>query len=109
MSEGALEIVTFKTKPGVALNELLKANEGFNQLLDSLAGFQYRSLTYDKQQDEFVDVVYWQSMEHAHQAAENAMQAPAAQTMMALIDMASTKMRHADILSVVNSCETETA
>ena len=100
MSE-TLEKVSFRTKPGVAEADLLKASETLNGWVARQKGFQYRTLV--KTDDgAYVDLVYWATEADARAAQDAFMGAPQAQPLMELIDDSSVKMAH--LRQIQSSC-----
>ena len=97
--KNALEIVTFKIKGGVKLPDFLKASaeleEGFAR---KQAGFLSRIFAKGESND-WVDVIRWQTMADAEAASKAAMQSPICAPMFGMIDEASVKMMHFEILS----------
>ena len=97
--KNALEIVTFKIKDGVNLPDFLTASaeleEGFAKKQEG-----YLSRIFARGEDnEWVDVIRWRTMADAEAAAKAAMQSPACAPMFGMIDEASVKMMHFEILS----------
>jgi hypothetical protein len=97
--KNALEIVTFKIKDGVNLPDFLTASaeleEGFARKQEG-----FISRIFAKGEDnEWVDVIRWRTMADAEAAAKAAMQSPACAPMFGMIDEASVKMMHFEILS----------
>ena len=71
-----------------------------NQFIKQQPGFYYRSLI--KESDEqFLDIVYWESEEKAKAAGEKFMAQPWAEQMMSLIDVTSINMRHVQSMSEI--------
>ena len=97
--KNALEIVIFKVNAGADVSEFLKMSadmeEGFAR---KQKGFLSR--TYARNgDDEWVDVIRWETMADAEAASKAAMQSPVCAPMFGMIDEASVKMMHFDILS----------
>ncbi len=95
--KNALEIVTFRTKDGIAVADVLKASAEMEQhFITKQKGFIKRTIGKGDG-NEWVDVVYWETMNDATKAGEAAMQSPACAPMFGMIDEASTKMSHSEI------------
>ncbi len=102
-----LELVTFKTKKNVSKEQVLEMNEQVMEQVKNFSGFIYRSVCYQAGSDTWLDVVYWQDESAAKLAQEQFMQSKVCQQLMAIVDVESTAMQHADIL--LSSCtESET-
>ena len=97
--KNALEIVTFKIKDGVKVPDFLRASaeleEGFAKKQE---GFLSRTFAR-RENNEWVDVIRWQTMADAEAASKAAMQSPACASMFGMIDEPSVKMMHFEILS----------
>ena len=97
--KNALEIASFKLKDGIAVEDFLKSStemeEGFAEKQN---GFIKRTLA-QSESGEWVDVVYWETMDDATKAMESAMKSPTCAPMFGMIDDASIKMSHFEILS----------
>ncbi len=102
-----LELVSFKTKPGITQEQVIELNKEVMTTVEKFDGFLYRSLAYQEQNQTWLDVVYWQDAASAKAAQEKFMQSKSCQQLMAVVDIESTHMQHADIL--LSSCtESET-
>ena len=102
-----LELVTFKSKAGVSQQQMLELNKLVMEQVREFSGFLYRSVCYQKDSGSWFDVVYWQDEAAAKSAQEKFMQSKVCQQLMAIIDIESTKMQHADILLSSQCTETE--
>ena len=83
----ALEIVIFKVNAEADVSEFLKMSADMEE------GFARNG------DDEWVDVIRWETMADAEAASKAAMQSPVCAPMFGMIDEASVKMMHFDILS----------
>jgi heme-degrading monooxygenase HmoA len=92
----ALEIVVFKLNEGATREQLLATAGPVSDWAAEQPGFVSRELAYDAEGDRWIDVVWWESMEEAHAAAERAMSSESCAPMFALIDMESTLMVHGE-------------
>ena len=97
--KNALEIVTFKIKDGIEIPDFLKASaemeEGFAKKQE---GFLSRTFARGEGND-WVDVIRWETTAAAEAASKAAMQSPDCAPMFGMIDEASVKMMHFEILS----------
>ena len=92
--DDVLEIVTFKTKPGVSDAQVLSAADGLQREVERLDGYRARRLL--KTDDgTWVDMVWWTTLEAAHAAAQTIETQPIAQTFMEIADAQSIRMLHA--------------
>jgi len=102
-----LELVSFKTKPGVSQEQVIELNQKVMTTVKKFEGFVYRSLAYQEQNKTWLDVVYWQDAASAKAAQEKFLASLVCQQLMAVVDLESTHMQHADI--ILSSCtESET-
>ncbi len=95
--KSVIEIVRFKLLDNVTAEQLIEASEQSQKFVSSLEGFEYRSLSYDKDSDSWTDVVYWDSMDNAKSAGEKFKSCEDCQPLMALIDPATVIMQHQSI------------
>ena len=65
----AIEMVSYKTSEGASQDVIEKAQQQINDFCMQQPGFIYRSLSCDDNQTWF-DIVYWQDMQAAKNAAE---------------------------------------
>jgi hypothetical protein len=67
---------------------------GLSSWVSKQPGFISRELVYDGDGDRWVDVIWWETMEDAHAAAELSQTSESCASMFALIDMESAPMLH---------------
>ncbi len=89
-----LELVVFKLGEGVTREQFLATNDGVSAWIREQPGFLSRDLVHDAGGDRWVDVVWWETMEQAHAAAELSMTSDSCRPMFAQIDMQSALMLH---------------
>jgi hypothetical protein len=89
----AIEVVTFKLKSDVSIEQFEQSQEGVNSFCKTQAGFIYRSLSKDDQGTWF-DIVYWTDIDSAKSAGEAFMRDEKCQELSKLIDNTSVVMRH---------------
>jgi hypothetical protein len=71
MSQQVIEWAPFRKKAGVDDATLLKLSDGIQQgFLEKQKGYRRRELLKSKQDGEFVDVIWWESLEDAERAAK---------------------------------------
>jgi hypothetical protein len=84
-----LELVVYKLNDGVSRDRFLATNGPVSSWLGSQHGFVSRELIYDADGDRWVDLVWWETPEQAHAAAELAMSSESCRPMFAAIDTES--------------------
>ncbi|WP_299003372.1 hypothetical protein [uncultured Shewanella sp.] len=92
-----IEIVCFTVIPGTTEADLVTATQCSQTFVATLAGFQYRSLSYHLDSQTWTDVIYWDSMDSAKQACEQFKAHPDCQAFMALIDPKTINIEHQEI------------
>lgn len=95
--DNIIEIVTFKLLPQSSHQALIDAAKQSQSVIADLPGFQYRSTSYNAEQDMWTDVVYWDSLDDAKSAGEKFMQCEECAPLLALIDPESVNMQHQTI------------
>jgi hypothetical protein len=68
-----------------------------------------RDLTYSGDQDSWIDVIWWESVDAAHRAAEVAMTSEACAPMFALIDLEGIQMLHGERMARAVAREADAA
>ena len=97
--KNALEIVIYKTKDGVSDADFIKAGADMEEhFAKKQKGFVRRTLAKSENGD-WVDVVYWDTMDDALKASEAAMKSLVCAPMFGMVDDDSIKMYHFEILS----------
>jgi hypothetical protein len=94
MEERVLELVVYKLNDGVTREEFLGTNDAVSSWISKQPGFLSRELAYDADGDRWVDVIWWETMENAHAAAELSQTSESCTPMFGLIDMESALMLH---------------
>jgi predicted RNA-binding protein len=90
-----MELVVFKLKQGEDVSMFKEAAAEMNRVLqDDITGFLDRSLLHTPEEDQWVDVVYWSSMDNALGAIEILKTKKEFQSFAAMIDMQQTSMYH---------------
>jgi hypothetical protein len=96
-----LELVVFKLKPGATREQLLATVDGVSEWAGSQPGFVSRDLAYAADEDRWIDVVWWESLEDAEAAAGAAVSSPSCAPMFELIDDDSMLFLHASPASAL--------
>jgi hypothetical protein len=91
-----VEIAIFKVKEGVTRAQLLGTVDAVSEWVKRQPGFVSRDLTYSADSDSWIDVIWWESLEQAHAAAEAAMTSESCAPMFAAIDLEGTEMLHGE-------------
>ncbi|HHI92957.1 MAG TPA: hypothetical protein ENK04_05490 [Gammaproteobacteria bacterium] len=87
MSEKVIEMATIKLLPGKTEQDLLQASEKFQQdFVNGLKGFISRELVHVKD-NEYADIVHWQSMEDAKAVLTQEMSSDACMGFFSLMEM----------------------
>ncbi|EQC47384.1 hypothetical protein [Bacteriovorax sp. Seq25_V] len=88
------EIVTFKFKENVSMEDQKKALEKLNTCVKKYEGFKSREYYFSKDSNTWVDSVVWTSSENAKKAAEQVMKDPEAGKIFSMIDDKSIVFSH---------------
>lgn len=88
-----LEIVLFRLKPGVQEAAFLEANRAVQTDLQKASGYIRRELSRNED-GQWLDMVYWNSLAEAKQAAEAFPTWPSTQRIAGMIDETSINMLH---------------
>ena len=68
-----IEVVTFSIKQGVTEEQLLNASSNFEIMLKrEIQGFEKRTLTKHCENEMWIEMIWWHSMENAQKALETA-------------------------------------
>ena len=94
MQEHVVEIAIFTVKEGVSREQFLATVDPVSEWVRTQPGFLSRDLTYSADDDTWIDVIWWASMNDAHTAAEAAMTSESCAPMFGAIDLEATKMLH---------------
>jgi hypothetical protein len=88
-----VEVVLCRAKANVSEAEMREAARLAEPEMDSLPGLISRELLVDSE-GQWVDIVHWESMEHAQNALQLVGDKPAIQHLFSLIDEDQTRMMH---------------
>ena len=97
-----IELVLTKPKPGVSDADLLRAADDLMPFLHEVGGFIHWELL-KTEDNQWVDLVYWNSLAEAQHAAEVIMSKPAGQRLDALLDETSITILHLHQVRTYNS------
>ena len=86
-----IELVTFKTKPGVTPDQVLSASVDVNHFLNSQLGFVSRHLG-QTEDGTWHDILFWESQDHVMAAMEKVASSSSCATFFGLIDPANDSM-----------------
>ncbi|HEX2195579.1 MAG TPA: hypothetical protein VHJ76_01530 [Actinomycetota bacterium] len=92
-TNAVVELAIFKTTEGVTREQLLDTVDAVSEWAKRQPGFLSRDLTCSED-GTWIDVVWWESLDAAHAAAEAAMTSESCAPMFALIDLEDTQMIH---------------
>ena len=87
-----VELVLFKLTAGSNEADFIEAAQGINTDLETMPGFIERRLL--QTDDQWADLVFWESLEHAQSAAESVMQLEEMQKFGAFIAQESMQFMH---------------
>ena len=93
---GVVEVVVFSLNEDATSEQLLASNPAVEEWAKTQPGFISKELYYAGNQDKWIDIVRWESIDAAHAAADAAMSSDSCAPMFALIDMDSTLMLHGE-------------
>lgn len=88
-----LEIVHFRTKPGVGETDVLTASAETQEWLRQMPGYLHRELSLNDD-GLWIDIVHWRSLAEAQAAAQAIMQQPCAANFMTMLDPEQLTMYH---------------
>ncbi|WP_111977111.1 hypothetical protein [Algibacillus agarilyticus] len=104
MTTTTIELVTYQLKPECSQSDLEPINTDVNAFLKVQPGFLYRSMSEDET-GLMYDIVYWQDMQSAKNAADAFTSSKACEALMNVTNMESVTMRHMSAIAEVMSCE----
>lgn len=88
-----VEVVLCRTKAHVSEAQMIEAARMAKKEMDTLPGLISRELLLNDE-GQWVDIVHWESMEHAQQALQLVADKPKIQHMFSLIDESQMQMLH---------------
>lgn len=80
-----IEVTIFKTKSEVDPTQFLAADAAFTEALKAMGGFIQRDLLQGEN-DVWIDVIHWRTLEDAQHSAATIASHPKAQTFINLLD-----------------------
>jgi hypothetical protein len=94
MSSGVTEVVLYRLKPDVDRESFLRESSRACRWLEGRPGYLERELM-ESDDGQWIDVVRWETMEHALAAAADFTQEPDLMPLMEALDPESVQMLHA--------------
>lgn len=88
------EIVLFKARSGVNREQMLEAARSIDPVLEDMPGFVSREILHTHD-ERWIDLVRWNSLEQAQDAASKVMALPKCLAFFELIDKESMQFMHA--------------
>ncbi len=89
-----LELVVYKLHEGTSREQFLGTNGAVSSWISKQPGFISRELVYDADGDRWIDIVWWETLEHAQAALDLSMSSESCAPMFALVDQDSALMLH---------------
>ena len=89
----AIELVIFQAREGVSEERLQAASMGINVVLQAMPGFVSREFGRDEN-EHYVDIVHWEDMDSAKQAAQKVMSIPTCLEYFDLIEQSQMSFWH---------------
>lgn len=94
MGAKALELVVYTLNQEVSREQFLATNPAVEEWIRSQPGFVSRECVHDDEHDRWVDIVWWETLDAAREAAQLAATSAACAPMFALIDLDSMLVLH---------------
>ena len=94
MNNPVIELVIFKAKREVSSEALKKAAAKTTPVLEKMDGFLGRELSVTENEETWVDIVHWQNMNSANEAAKAFDNEPDCQEFAAMIEEETITMLH---------------
>ena len=98
-NETAVEVVMYRLKPETDRGAFLASSETLTEIVRGMKGYRDRELS-ESDDGQWLDVLHWDRMEDALQAADAIMATPEAQRFMEHVDPDSITMLHFRQVSV---------
>jgi len=103
MNSTVIELVIFKTKPGVNQSAFIAAANKTTPILEKMDGFLSRELSVTETGEQWADIVHWQDITSAQKAAQAFITEPDCQEFISLIDETTMTFLHLNSILNVNS------
>ncbi|GAB4508785.1 MAG: hypothetical protein OHK0046_02280 [Anaerolineae bacterium] len=87
------EVVLFRILPEFSPEEFLAAAADMQPVVSAMPGFIDRELLHNEE-GQWIDIVHWNTLEEAHQAAHTLETAASAGRFMQMIDVQTINMMH---------------
>jgi len=94
-TDRVLELVVFTLKGGTTRDQVLGTVDAVSEWVRTQPGFLSRELTHAADEDKWVEILYWRSMEEAKAAGAAAETSADCAPMFSLIDMDTMLFLHA--------------
>lgn len=91
---GAVEVVIYQAKEGISQEEALEKAQSVNSFVKAQKGFISRNMSATAD-GKWVDVIFWESLEDAEKATEQAMSAALPSEYFTIIDENTMQFVHA--------------
>lgn len=96
----AYEIPLYRFRKDVSFEDAKQAALDLNEFLKTAPGFKIRRTYYDRKADVWIDMVEWESMEHALQALDSFSKSESFGRFMKLADPDFSLMHHGELIQV---------
>ena len=96
----AYEIPLYRFRTDVSFEDARQAALDLNEFLRTAPGFKVRRTYYDRKAAVWIDIVEWESMEHALQALDDFSKSESFEKFMKLADPEFSLMHHAELVDV---------
>ncbi|HEX2126634.1 MAG TPA: antibiotic biosynthesis monooxygenase [Thermoleophilaceae bacterium] len=93
---GVVEVVVFALREGATAEQLLASNDAVEEWAKTQPGFISKEMFHVADQDKWIDIVRWETMDAAHAAADAAVSSESCAAMFGLIDTESTLILHGE-------------
>lgn len=94
LANESYEIVSFKYKVGISLNEQQRSLEKLNDIVSRFKGFKSRVFYYSEENERWFDFVTWETLDDAKRASKQVMENPEALSIFGLMDENSIIFSH---------------
>lgn len=96
----AYEIPLYRFRQDVSFEDAKQTTLNLNDFLRTASGFKVRRTYYDKKSNVWIDVVEWETMEHAMQALEDFSKSECFAEFANLADPDFSLMHHGELIQV---------
>jgi len=99
-----VEIVKFKLEKGITEQDFLVSNEAMDSFLKEQVGMIYRSLCFSSENNEYIDIVYWQDMSAAKKGQDAFFESKLCQQFAKNINKESVSLDHVNVIAALANC-----